>query len=956
MPKAYVSATFKDLETHRKVASTVLRRYGYEDVAMEYYVAEDKRSVDKCLADVEACDLYVGIFAWRYGYQPKVKNPKKLSITEMEYRHAVKLNKPRLLFVIEDNAQWNVSLMDLNRIRIAALHEAVREDRLGGTFSTPDTLEARLSAALETRSSTPARSTGFDLTAYLTFVRKRYGVLDLDALNDPKRDEAQLMQMSLQSVFVEQDVKEDPPPIELPKELWQLLAARSEIRPEDLPEGLTSEELSAYATKPSRPILEALAEPQSRCSVILGDPGSGKSTLLRYVLVALAEPAPPDRLASLAGRVPVLVDLRAYAAMRFKSKADTIFEYFDAIAKDGHPLNGAALEQCLELRHGAVVMFDGVDEIFDPGEQETIARQIASFAERYTNAQIIVTSRIIGYPRSILRKAGFRHFTLQDLREGQVTEFVSQWYQLTVANPDDVPSRVERIKQSFKASPSIRQLAGNPMLLTIMAIIGKHQELPRERWKLYDHATSVLVQHWDVKKHLSDGRPGEELMAEDDKKELLGRLAFAMQRGKGGLAGNYIHAKELQEEFETYLTERYGLSKADAVKNAREMISQFHKRNFILSFFGANLYGFVHRAFLEFFCASAIVQKFQTTRELPIEKLKADVFGAHWDEKAWHEVLRLVCGMIGEEFASELIDYLTSLNVKASGGRNLVLAVGCLSELRRIERATDAATRLMEETFRLFDEEGAVESWQTHKDIVEIASTVGERWPNRERLIALMSTFDGRVRFTLLARRLGTLVGSIGRGSETIRKAVLAHLLGELHPFSSAAPHALVAGWPTADTATHLIHAVKFIRNANIAEQSVWAAAELTKDKRIAGWMLKLARSTTSHAFVAQLVVARRMREDPRALPILKACVEYDIKGDPTSSFVNEIVQLFERFVDKPDIRALLEGVSQTDRKNSTTRDLAAAILARHPLPPGNAKQKRAPKKPMTKRRKRARK
>jgi hypothetical protein len=39
----------------------------HEDVAMEYYVAEENRAVDRCLADVSACDLYVSIFAWRYG-------------------------------------------------------------------------------------------------------------------------------------------------------------------------------------------------------------------------------------------------------------------------------------------------------------------------------------------------------------------------------------------------------------------------------------------------------------------------------------------------------------------------------------------------------------------------------------------------------------------------------------------------------------------------------------------------------------------------------------------------------------------------------------------------------------------------------------------------------------------------------------------------------------------------
>src|SRR2546426_1720068 len=49
------------------------------------------------------------------------------------------------------------------------------------------------------------------------------------------------------------------------------------------------------------------------------------------------------------------------------------------------------------------------------------------------------------------------------------------------------------------------------------------QELPRERWKLYDHAATVLVHHWDVNKHLRDERVDADFIAEDDKKELLRR-------------------------------------------------------------------------------------------------------------------------------------------------------------------------------------------------------------------------------------------------------------------------------------------------------------------------------------------------------------------------------------------------------------------------------------------------
>jgi Domain of unknown function (DUF4062) len=68
MARIYVSSTFSDLEEFRKEISLALRRLGHEDVAMEYYVAEDRRPLDRCLSDVASCNVYVGIFAWRYGY------------------------------------------------------------------------------------------------------------------------------------------------------------------------------------------------------------------------------------------------------------------------------------------------------------------------------------------------------------------------------------------------------------------------------------------------------------------------------------------------------------------------------------------------------------------------------------------------------------------------------------------------------------------------------------------------------------------------------------------------------------------------------------------------------------------------------------------------------------------------------------------------------------------------
>jgi predicted NACHT family NTPase len=78
---------------------------------------------------------------------------------------------------------------------------------------------------------------------------------------------------------------------------------------------------------------------------------------------------------------------------------------------------------------------------------------------------------------------------------------------------------------------------------------------------------------------------------------------------------------------------------------ARLLIEQLRSRNFILCFLGADSYGFVHRTFLEYFCACEFVERFGKRGlegGLTLEELKTEVFGKHWQDESWHEVLRLI--------------------------------------------------------------------------------------------------------------------------------------------------------------------------------------------------------------------------------------------------------------------------------------------------------------------------
>lgn len=139
MARIYVSSTFKDLEECSKKVELVVRQMKHEDVAMEYYVAEDRRSVDKCLADVAACDAYIGIFAWRYGYIPPGYDK---SITELEYRKAVETNKKCHIFLLHEDAPWPRKFVDKgdDAQKIDNLRKELSEKYNASFFKTPDGL------------------------------------------------------------------------------------------------------------------------------------------------------------------------------------------------------------------------------------------------------------------------------------------------------------------------------------------------------------------------------------------------------------------------------------------------------------------------------------------------------------------------------------------------------------------------------------------------------------------------------------------------------------------------------------------------------------------------------------------------------------------------------------------------------------------------------------------------
>jgi energy-coupling factor transporter ATP-binding protein EcfA2 len=506
----------------------------------------------------------------------------------------------------------------------------------------------------------------FDLDNYAERVKKRYKVLDLSALTPPSRDDVDDGSILLKDVFVPQMVRENRPPRELPKEIYTKLHDKGELNLDEFPEDFEAKDFKdlqdRWTQNEPESVLTVVDKPENKHLILLGDPGSGKSTLARYLLLSVLDET-SDVFNSFAGHLPLLVELRNYMGEVAANNCDGFLEYFHYLGKtQGYTINHLELKQQLETRP-CLIIFDGLDEIFDLRLRDKVTQEIIGFSGEYPQARVVVTSRMIGYEGKALQAADFREYTLLDLNREQIKTFAQGWFKLVFKDkPEEAESRYQRIETALQNSPAIRQLAGNPLLLTMIAIIAKHQELPRERTKLYEHATKVLCHHWDVTGHKID--PKKEMpadfMREDDKLELLRRIAWRMQASAKGLAGNFILLDDLHDEIASYLRTRWKLSEREIGEISHAMIDQLRERNFILCLYGPQVYGFVHRTFLEYFCAAEIVDQFEKLQTLSFDELKTEIFLAHFRDETWHEVLRLICGIIDSKFTGKLVEFLVS--------------------------------------------------------------------------------------------------------------------------------------------------------------------------------------------------------------------------------------------------------------------------------------------------------
>ncbi|MFJ2767489.1 NACHT domain-containing protein [Streptomyces sp. NPDC087300] len=609
----------------------------------------------------------------------------------------------------------------------------------GRTYSIHHTYVA-LSPRSGRSSLTPAQEEEAE-TAYARQLRDCYGRLDLEVLIPA--GEGEHPHVRLGDVFVPPTVRADPPLLDLPVEPRQRLVEQGELPDLGVDDSTWASARDALSG-PTADLLATLAAPGATRLVLLGDPGSGKSTLARYLLLNLTTPQPVAPLHPLSGLLPVVVELRRYADATWRERTfeDFLTHVWEHERRAPHPeLLSRRLAQ-----GRALVVFDGLDELFTARTRAEVARRIQGFAAHYPQARIIVTSRSVGYDRHTLDAAGFRHHMLQPLTPQQTTDFVRRWFSAALPHEAEHAERLgDRLLDAIDHSRQVRELAGNPLLLTILAIIGRRRALPRERVDVYQQAVDVLVARWDEEsKHLDLPEDVRAVIRLDDRDrlEMLEHLARRMQEGTGGLAGNHILGDDIEEVFADYLRDEQDLSTGDARRTARAMIQQFRERNFILCHYGSEVYGFVHRTFLEYLSARDIVHRFDA-RELTTEELIRDLVDARMGDPSWHEVILLVTALVsqnGTRTARALVEAILDRDRGPTDTRSFdehppaSLALRALGQVRRTSTLGDVNRRVATAAAHVWLDR---HYWNDSLDgdLTSALRSLGEDWSGRPLLL-----------------------------------------------------------------------------------------------------------------------------------------------------------------------------------------------------------------------------
>jgi NACHT domain len=392
--------------------------------------------------------------------------------------------------------------------------------------------------------------------------------------------------------------------------------------------------------------------------MVTGQPGSGKTMLLRYL--ALNYGAGKLRLVD----DPVVILLELW---RLSDGAAVLVELVAALAREDFPNGEAFLKQALE-RGRIVVLLDGLDEV-NVEKRRDVVKRIKDFLDTCEKCSVVITCRTQVYQGEF---DGVVKQTLEviEFTDVQIKQFLLPWQ---VQMPGE--KSVQQLVQALNNRPRIKELARNPLLLTIVVYLYCDTPfvLPHSRAEFYAKSTDILLETWDQARQTPNVYKGF------TKRLVLQHLALYAQDSAGERQQDRktLSFREVMKEVQTVLP---GLN-LDAEKDLQLVVDEIVERSgLLMRIDGGERYQFSHLTLQEYFAAGALGDKPQEM----IRRVKLDM-------DAWREVVKLWCGLAND--ATEVIREVYKINP--------MMAFESLADTQNIEaNLADEITKYFTEEFR----------------------------------------------------------------------------------------------------------------------------------------------------------------------------------------------------------------------------------------------------------------
>ena len=485
-----------------------------------------------------------------------------------------------------------------------------------------------------------------------------------------------------------------------------------------------------------------LLSPGSR-SVFLGDPGSGKSTLLSFLaLSGISAPVQERFSLKKDGRIPIVVTLRRYAD-ELKTRSNvSLLDYIIESVRADFSLNTADedfFEFYLEAGK-AVIFFDGLDELPNSQFKSIVKDRIRTFGAVYPLVSIVVTSRIVGYDGVVRFDSAFQHFRMARLRSFEIRSFIEDWYRIRVDSAVERQANVDDLTRIIQNpdSTAIRDLARNPLLLTIVALVHRIDAvLPDERVVLYQKCTETLLNTWYRWKFKDEDEKSKGKIERRNRKRIEA-IAFWMQcRSVNAEQGRAVVSKDEIHLFLTgIIVDKEFIDLDDAKDEAAEFLDFIKSRTGLLIEAGDELYSFLHLTFQEYLAATYLLYRGEFEG---VPKIW-DMVGNFVGNPRWHEVIRLLIASLKSEEGQEFfLDKISLIDDGVIALQNSLLLGGLLLDgidpverqslkvMRRVFSCAFSASNFedlppLERVFRswmLKRDENRGEAWQVFQNFAE---------------------------------------------------------------------------------------------------------------------------------------------------------------------------------------------------------------------------------------------